>query len=186
MKHEEKTVIARSHNRLTVTFRNSALCPSVNWGWWMFFTHCVPVNCWVRDVWTSITSLCFYLSRLVVGKRVLGTAVFHCLQVNSRMMDVKNNSLCPYSQSASLTLSKGCHNCFKVFFSYYGHQHKDLKSTELCLGPIQRRLEVFLGFLVKIKMKAYEKLTVVMCCQIVARKSVAPSSGDFRRRSAPR
>ena len=34
------------------------------------------------------------------------------------------------------------------------HQHKDLKWTELCLGPIQRRLEAFLGFLVKIKMKA--------------------------------
>ena len=28
-------------------------------------------------------------------------------------------------------------------------------------------------------MKAYTKLTVVMCCQIVARKSVAPSSGDW-------
>ena len=66
------------------------------------------------------------------------------------------------------------------------HQHKDLKSTELCLGPIQRRLEAFFGFLVKIKMKAYKKLTVVMCCQIVARKSVAPSGGDFRRRSARR
>ena len=60
------------------------------------------------------------------------------------------------------------------------HQHRDLKSTELCLGPIQRRLEAFLGFLVRIKIKAYKKLTVVMCCQIVARKSVAPSSGDFR------
>ena len=58
------------------------------------------------------------------------------------------------------------------------HQHKDLKWNELCLGPIQWRLEAFLGFLVKIKM------TVVMCCQIVARKSVAPSSGDFRRRLA--
>ena len=33
-------------------------------------------------------------------------------------------------------------------------------------------LETFLGFLVKTKMKAYKKLTVVMCCQIVARKSV--------------
>ena len=33
-------------------------------------------------------------------------------------------------------------------------------------------------------MKAYTKLTVVMCCQIVARKSLAPSSGNFRRRSA--
>ena len=66
------------------------------------------------------------------------------------------------------------------------HPHKDLKLTELCLGPIQRRLEAFLGFLVKTKMKAYKKLTIVMCCQVVARKSVAPSSGDFRRRSAPR
>ena len=32
------------------------------------------------------------------------------------------------------------------------------------------------------KMKAYTKLTVVMCCQICDRRSVAPSSGDFRRR----
>ena len=36
----------------------------------------------------------------------------------------------------------------------------------------------FLGFLVKTKIKAYKKMTVVMRCQIVARKSVAPSSGD--------
>ena len=43
-----------------------------------------------------------------------------------------------------------------------------------------------MGFLVKIKMKAYKKLIVVMCCQIVARKSVAPSSGDFLWRPAPR
>ena len=50
-------------------------------------------------------------------------------------------------------------------------------------GPIQTRLEAFLGFLVKTKMKAYRKL---MCCQIVARKSVAPSSGYFQRRPAPR
>ena len=35
-------------------------------------------------------------------------------------------------------------------------------------------------------MIAYTKLTVVMCCQIVARKSVAPSSGNFRQRQAPR
>ena len=34
--------------------------------------------------------------------------------------------------------------------------------------------------------KGYTKLTVIMCCQIVAKKSVAPSSGDFRRRLAPR
>ena len=51
---------------------------------------------------------------------------------------------------------------------------------------MQTCLEAFLGFLAKTKMKAYTKLTVVMCCQIVARKSVAPSSGNFRRRSAPR
>ena len=35
-------------------------------------------------------------------------------------------------------------------------------------------------------MKAYAKLTVLMCCQIVARKSKVPSSGDFRRRPALR
>ena len=39
----------------------------------------------------------------------------------------------------------------------------------------------FLHFLTKTKMKAYTKLAVVMCCQIVARKSVTPSSGDFWR-----
>ena len=38
----------------------------------------------------------------------------------------------------------------------------------------------------KSKMKAYTKLTFVMCCQIVARKSVGPSSGDFWRRPALR
>ena len=32
------------------------------------------------------------------------------------------------------------------------------------LGPIETRLKAFLGFLVKTKMKAYTKLTVVMCC----------------------
>ena len=31
-----------------------------------------------------------------------------------------------------------------------------------------------------------KKLTVVMCCQIVAGKSLAPSSGDFRQQPAPR
>ena len=68
---------------------------------------------------------------------------------------------------------------------YEDKPHKDLKWA-YSLGPIQTRLEAFLGFLVKTKMKAYTKLTDLMCCQIVARKSVAPSSGDFRRRSAPR
>ena len=56
----------------------------------------------------------------------------------------------------------------------------------LCLGLIQTHLQAFLCFLVKTKINAYTKLTVVMYGQIVARKSVAPSSGDFRRGPAPR
>ena len=44
------------------------------------------------------------------------------------------------------------------------HPPKDLKLTELCLGPIHTRLETFLGFLSD-------------SCQIVARKSEGPSSG---------
>ena len=63
--------------------------------------------------------------------------------------------------------------------------HKDLKLTKLCLGPIKTRLEAFLGFLGK-KIKTHTKLTVVMGCQIVARKSEVPSSSDFWRRPAPR
>ena len=46
----------------------------------------------------------------------------------------------------------------------------------------------FRHFLSKTKIKAYTKLTVVMCSQIVARKSVAQSIGDFggyQRRSTP-
>ena len=66
------------------------------------------------------------------------------------------------------------------------HPYNDLKWTKLGLGPIQTRLEAIVGFLVKTKIKAHTKLTVVMCCQIVTRKSVAPSSGDFRQRPAPR
>ena len=46
-------------------------------------------------------------------------------------------------------------------------------------------LKAFMGFLVKTKKEAYTKLTVAMCCQIFARRSVAPSSGDFRRRLPP-
>ena len=42
------------------------------------------------------------------------------------------------------------------------------------------------GLTGQIKMKAYIKLTVVLCCKIVARKSVAPSSSDLWRRPAPR
>ena len=60
------------------------------------------------------------------------------------------------------------------------HPHKDLKLTKLGLGPIQISLEAFFSFLAKTKMKAYPKLTVVLGCQIVARKSVAPSSGNIR------
>ena len=66
------------------------------------------------------------------------------------------------------------------------HPHEDLKSTKLCWGPIQTRSAAFLGFLGKTKMKAYTQLTVVMCSQIVARKSVAASSGNFRQQPAPR
>ena len=54
------------------------------------------------------------------------------------------------------------------------------------LRPNSDTFRGILGFLVKTKMKAYKKMTVVMCCQIGARKSVAPSSGDFQRRPAPR
>ena len=62
----------------------------------------------------------------------------------------------------------------------FKHHHTDLKWTILCLGPIQTRLEAFLGFLGKTKMKAYTKLTVVMCSQIIDRKSVAIYSGERR------
>ena len=64
--------------------------------------------------------------------------------------------------------------------------HKYLKWTKLCLGPNQTCLEAFLGFLAKTKMKAYTNLTVEVCSQIVARKSVAPASGNFWRRPVPR
>ena len=37
----------------------------------------------------------------------------------------------------------------------------------------------FFGLPVKSKKKAFTKLTVVMCCQIFDRKSVASSSGEF-------
>ena len=73
-----------------------------------------------------------------------------------------------------------------VSVSLRRHPHEDFKCTKLCLGPIQTRSEAFFGFLGKNKMKAYTKLAVVMCCQIVARKSVAPSSGDFWRQLALR
>ena len=67
------------------------------------------------------------------------------------------------------------------------HTNKDLKWTKLCLGPISTRPEAFLGFLEQTTMKADTKLTVVMCCHIFDRRSVAQSSGDFRQKPpAPR
>ena len=74
----------------------------------------------------------------------------------------------------------------QVQLSIRRHPYEDLKCTKLCLDPNQTCSEAFLGFLGKIKMKAYTKLTVVICCQIVARKSVAPSSSNFWRRPALR
>ena len=58
------------------------------------------------------------------------------------------------------------------------------KRTWLCLSPIQTNLEASEGLPVKTKMKADTKLTVVMCCQIIAKRHTAPSSGRFRRRPA--
>ena len=56
-------------------------------------------------------------------------------------------------------------------------------SKKLCntlKGPIQTRLEEFLGFPGKTKIKAYTYLTFVVWCQIVDRKAVAPSSRGLR------
>ena len=64
--------------------------------------------------------------------------------------------------------------------------NKNLKWTRLCLGLIKTCLEAFLCFLGKTKMKAFTKLTIFLyCCQIVNRKSIAPYSGNIRRRQAP-
>ena len=38
----------------------------------------------------------------------------------------------------------------------------------------------------KTKLKVYIKLTVVMCCQIFARRSAVPYGGDFCQRPLPR
>ena len=61
-----------------------------------------------------------------------------------------------------------------------------LSWTYSCLGPIQTQLKAFSGFLRQTKMKADTKLIVKLCCPIFDKKSVAPSSGDCRRRSGPR
>ena len=42
-----------------------------------------------------------------------------------------------------------------------------IKKKCLCLGPIWTPLQATGGFLIKTKIKAYTKLTVVICCQIV-------------------
>ena len=56
-----------------------------------------------------------------------------------------------------------------------------LKRTWLCLCPIHTNLETSEGLLVKTKMKADTKLTVVMCGQIIAKRPTAPTIGRFRR-----
>ena len=53
------------------------------------------------------------------------------------------------------------------------------KQTKLFLDPIYTCLEAFLGFLVDTKVKAYTKLTVVMCCPICYKRSLAPSELMF-------
>ena len=80
------------------------------------------------------------------------------------------------------------YRCWKVDKLFIRrHPNKDLKWTKLCFGPIYTHPETFLGFLEQTTMKADPKLTVIMCCLISDRRSVAPSSGDFRRRPpAPR
>ena len=55
------------------------------------------------------------------------------------------------------------------------------KLTKLCLGPFRRNYRRL-----RAKKKADTKLIVVMGCQIFYRKSIEPSSGDFRRRPLPR
>ena len=60
-----------------------------------------------------------------------------------------------------------------------------LKRTWLCLHPIQTNLEASEGLPVKTRRKADIKLNVVMSCQIVPKRSTAPSSGRFQRRPAP-
>ena len=85
-------------------------------------------------------------------------------------------------------LFPACKGWTQVQLSIRRHPHEDLKCIKLCLGQIRTRSETFLGFLCKTKMKAHTKLTVLMCCQIFARKSVSPSSSDFggdRRRNTP-
>ena len=47
-------------------------------------------------------------------------------------------------------------------------------NVPLMFRPNSDTFRGILGFLAKTIMKAYTKLTVVMCCQIVARKSVVP------------
>ena len=44
------------------------------------------------------------------------------------------------------------------------HQHKDLKSTELCLNPIQRRLEAFWGS----GQNQNESLQKTDCCSVLS------------------
>ena len=59
-------------------------------------------------------------------------------------------------------------------------------SQTLIIGPNIHFPARTVCVLVKTKMKTDTKMTVVMCCQIVDRKSVAPARGNFWRRSVSR
>ena len=69
--------------------------------------------------------------------------------------------------------------------SIKSHNNRFFKRTTLGLDPIQTCLETFSGFPSRTTMKAYTKLTVVMCCQIFGQRSPAPSSGNFHWRPPP-
>ena len=77
--------------------------------------------------------------------------------------------------------------CYPESFSFFClcPATPGLLINKIMFRPISRCLEAFLGFLVETKRKAYTKVTVVMCCQIFDRRSVAPSRGNFRRRPSP-
>ena len=60
-----------------------------------------------------------------------------------------------------------------------------LKRSQVCLGPILTNLQASGGFLIRTKIKAYTKPTLVMCCQIDDQKYTAPFCGRFLQRPPP-
>ena len=62
------------------------------------------------------------------------------------------------------------------------NQHTFLKWKNIIFWPHFDMSRGVFGLPGKNKNESLHKLTVVMCCQICDRRSVAPSSGDFRRR----